>query len=101
MAEDRNGTTIQIRGGWAADWVIKNPVLEIRELGYELDEPNLHKLGDGVTPWNSLPYAGGGGGGDDSVAVAMIQAHINSATPHSVYDNGPSLALLYENSKVG
>lgn len=94
------GTLIQIRGGTAAEWTMKNPVLRERELGYETDPPNLHKLGDGVTAWNDLPYAGGGGG-DDSAALVMIQQHINSLTPHSVYDNGPSLVLLYENVKAG
>lgn len=30
----------------------------------------------------------------------QIDAHVNSGTPHPVYDNGPSLVLLYQNAKV-
>lgn len=29
-----------------------------------------------------------------------LSAHVNSETPHPVYDDGPSLALLYANAKV-
>lgn len=39
--------------------------------------------------------------GDDGGATAIaLQAHIDSPTPHAIYDDGPSLALLYENAKV-
>lgn len=37
-----------------------NPILQRGELGYETDT-NLLKVGDGVTAWNDLPYAGDGG----------------------------------------
>lgn len=93
----------------AARWALKNPVLRAGEPGLEIDTNDL-KIGDGVTPWNDLPYhldktsiaemvaemivdSGGGGGGS-------VTAHINSPTPHPVYDDGPSLTLLYENAKV-
>jgi hypothetical protein len=56
----------------AANWASKNPVLEGGELGIEYSPdpslPHKMKIGDGSTPWNSLPYfagstSGGGGGG--------------------------------------
>lgn len=33
-------------------------------------------------------------------ADALLIEHINAATPHTAYDDGPSFALLYENAKV-
>lgn len=30
----------------------------------------------------------------------LLLEHINSETPHPVYDDGPDLAILYENAKV-
>lgn len=30
-----------------------------------------------------------------------LLTHVNDETPHPVYDDGPSLVLLYENAKVG
>ena len=41
----------------AADWTSQNPVLMDGELGLE-KVTRLFKFGDGVTAWNSLPYAG-------------------------------------------
>jgi hypothetical protein len=39
-------------------------------------------------------------GDENEVIDITLAEHIDSATPHSVYDNGPSLLLLYENAKV-
>lgn len=44
----------------AAELKAKNPVLLKGEVVYESDT-TLHKVGDGVTPWNALAYARGGG----------------------------------------
>lgn len=33
-------------------------------------------------------------------SAATIDAHLDDTTPHPVYDDGPSLVLLYENAKV-
>ena len=43
----------------AAALKAKNPVLLKGEIVYESDT-TLHKVGDGVTPWNALAYARGG-----------------------------------------
>lgn len=48
---------IQHRRGAAAEWSLRNPTLLAGEIGYETDTNRL-KFGDGVTQWNSLPYAG-------------------------------------------
>lgn len=40
------------------EWEDSNPILLNGEKGFVSDDPNLFKLGDGVTPWNSLPWRG-------------------------------------------
>ena len=47
----------QFPGKNAAEWIAVNPVLLAREIGIESDTQKF-KIGDGVTPWNSLPYGG-------------------------------------------
>lgn len=98
----------------AAIWTSLNYVLLSAEPGVELDTGKF-KLGDGVTPWNELPYyldednitaliadmiadLPGGGGGE--VSTAQLQAHIDSESPHTVYDDGTSFELRYQNAKV-
>lgn len=85
-----------IRSDTAEIWEIRNPILREDEPGRERDTNKL-KFGDGNTRWNDLPYFGSGSGGPSD---EELLAHINSLTPHPVYDDGPSLTLLYENAKV-
>ncbi|AYN57297.1 hydrolase [Arthrobacter phage Richie] len=66
---------LQNRRDTAANWTAANTVLAAGEVGYELDTKN-HKVGDGTTGWNSLPYAAGPG----RVAIAPV------ATSAGVYD---------------
>jgi hypothetical protein len=51
------GATIKLRRDTAAAWAEANPVLALAEPGLETDTNSI-KYGNGVTPWNSLPYAG-------------------------------------------
>lgn len=50
----------------AANWTSANPVLWAGEIGFEQDAGTLQatamKVGDGTTPWNTLPYFSLGGG---------------------------------------
>lgn len=46
---------IQLRGSLASEWALSNPILAQKEPGLELDT-NQIKIGDGITPWNDLPY---------------------------------------------
>ncbi len=48
--------TIQLRRDTVAAWTAANPVLALAEPGLETDTRRL-KVGDGKTPWTSLPYA--------------------------------------------
>ena len=52
---------IQIRRGTAAQWTATNPLLAQGEMGVELDSLKW-KVGNGSTPWSSLPYATGPAG---------------------------------------
>ena len=49
--------TFKLKRGTAARSAEVNPILEQGEPGFVLDE-NRFKIGDGVTPWNQLPYMG-------------------------------------------
>jgi hypothetical protein len=46
---------IQFRSDTAANWTAKNPILADGEPGFESNTGKL-KIGNGVTPWTSLPY---------------------------------------------
>lgn len=106
-------STLRFRRNTSAGWAGSNPTLGSGEPGYEKDTGRL-KVGDGLTRWNDLDYFL-----PDEVILALIQeildqqdsggvsavhqellAHIQSLTPHPVYDDGPSLLLLYQNAKV-
>lgn len=41
-----------------ANWQSENPILLEGELGLVTDQRGLWKWGDGVTPWNNLPWCG-------------------------------------------
>ena len=50
---------IQIRRDTTSKWSLNNPILLEGEIGYETNTTYM-KIGDGVTPWNSLAYWQGG-----------------------------------------
>jgi hypothetical protein len=114
MAE--NEIYFKLRRGTRELWAVRNPILRQGEPGVELDTSDF-KIGDGVTPWNDLPYHLNE---DDVLAVvfqaiadselgsavtetemaAAIQTHVDSEEPHPNYDDGSSFVLRYENAKV-
>ena len=51
-------TTFKLKRGTAARWAEVNPILEEGEPGFSIDTNQL-KVGNGVTPWNDLPYIEG------------------------------------------
>ena len=57
MIENTNNknTVFKIRRGLKKNWEKNNPILEVGEPGFVIDENRL-KIGDGVTPWIDLPY---------------------------------------------
>lgn len=95
-------TSFRFRHGTAAIASDHNLILAAGEPGIELDTGKF-KIGDGVTPWLELDYylpLSSDIPDDNGSALAALSIHINSETPHPVYDDGPSLALIYENAKV-
>lgn len=86
--------TFKLRRGTAARWTVQNPVLANGEPGFETDTGRL-KVGDGIRQWAELDYFV-----PADPESASLSEHVDSQTPHPVYDDGPSLALLYENAKV-
>lgn len=57
MATKTLKTTIIMRNDTAENWSTKNPILAKGEFGVENDT-NKFKIGDGVTAWDELGYAG-------------------------------------------
>ncbi len=103
--------TILIRRNSSVQWAVLNPILLSGEQGFETDT-GKYKIGDGQTRWLALEYylpasdiqeliaagvAGSNNGGNTSENLFV---HVNSSTPHPIYDDGPSLMLLYQNAKV-
>lgn len=94
------------REGTSAEATEKNAILGPSEPGVETDTGKF-KIGNGYTRWNDLPYFLNEDGvaaliqdAISGVSGSSLQEHINSLIPHPIYDDGPSLELLYENSKV-
>lgn len=104
------GAQIRLRRNNSASWAALNPILGPGEQGFESDTGHF-RIGDGLTHWNDLDsfipsseilelvneLISDGSGGVVSLELAQ---HINSETPHPVYDDGPSLLVAYENAKV-
>jgi hypothetical protein len=99
-------TRIRLRRAWSADWDRINPVLTAGEPGYDRTL-NMLKIGDGVTPWRELSYLTPPPGSTPTASTPVeyptavsLAEHEADVTPHAVYDNGPSLVLIYQNAKV-
>jgi len=63
--------TFELREDTAANWTLVNPTLRAGEPGYEKDTNKL-KVGDGETPWISLPYLTGSGAGADGKSAYEV-----------------------------
>lgn len=87
---------IQLRSDTAANWTAANPTLAQGEPGVEVDTFRM-KLGNGVTPWNSLPYSpddavetvtassplASSGGQNPNISLTGIVAIVNGGTGQS------------------
>ena len=58
MATTMIKSVFQFRRATASEWESVNPILRVGEPGYDTDSKR-HKIGDGVTAWNSLPFQDG------------------------------------------
>lgn len=88
--------TIIVRGGTTAEWQSANPTPAMREIcaEYRTDGSFDLKIGDGTTPWNSLPY----------VSTHELADLIDDATHRTVTDaekatwNAKQNALRFDNA---
>lgn len=85
-------TKIRPRRGTASEWIKANPVLLEGEIGIEVPSTGIGtglvrmKFGDGVTPWNSLPY---GATESDLVTTYGNSIHVDKAK------NAPAFLDIY------
>jgi hypothetical protein len=104
--------TIRLRRGTSIQWSTTNPILEAGEQGFATDT-GTYKIGDGLHRWSELdsyvPEAAMLIAIEEAVATYVFDSslshqellvHIDSPNPHPIYDDGPSLFLLYQNAKV-
>lgn len=90
---------IQLRHDVASNWATANPVLLMAEEGYESDT-GFKKIGDGVTPWNSLSYPSAISGltsGRFPVATSPTtigNSYLNQTAGSVVIDDGKTIASV-------
>lgn len=75
---------IQNRRDTKARWEQYNPILLEGEMGIVTDDPNLYKIGDGKTEWNSLPYRGFNGNITSSLTEDNNTVPSNSAVKNAL-----------------
>jgi len=86
---------IRLRRDTAAQWASVNPVLGSGEPGIETDT-NKGKIGDGVTPWNSLAYFPSGATGTIAVEEGnvTVDASVDTldfdASDFNITSDGPT-----------
>ena len=86
---------LQFRRGTATQWTAANPVLAAGELAIETNT-NQFKIGDGVTPYNDLPYGGftgPTGPGSDVAGIAnnaVLFTNAGSLTGSSLFTFDPT-----------
>jgi hypothetical protein len=90
---------IQLRHGTAAQWTAANPTLTVGEAGAETDTFKF-KIGDGITAWNSLAYAGGGSVGAGTVTSVGLSAPALFTVTGSPVTSSGSLALSYSGTAL-
>lgn len=70
---------IQFRRDTAAAWTAANPILSQGEAGYEFDTGRF-KVGNGLSPWNSLPYSSGVTGPTGPLGPTGAQSTVTGPT---------------------
>ncbi len=80
------------------EWQSENPILLKGEIGFvsDIDSENFVKIGDGITPWNSLPYKTGPKGEKGDTAPIDQSYNPNSENPQS----GKAVCEALENAEL-
>lgn len=90
-------STIKFKRGTEARWAELNPVLGNGEPGYVYDKHKF-KIGNGVTPWNDLPYV------NDKNEIANYTSVSNFPSigdPNIIYKAANELSLYQFNPETG
>ncbi len=91
MPGDTSNSSVRIRRRTAAWFTANNLVLFEAQFGYETDTRRM-KLGDGVTPWNDLPYMDvdtsddGAGGGAAQAPMGLPYTFITTTSASGIKD---------------
>ena len=94
-------TTFQFRRASARNWYRLNPTLAQGEPGYELDTGKF-KIGNGVTPWNKLPYINGSSSAESGVFSAdTINGFPITGSPDIIYKASLEKTLYQFNPESG
>jgi len=72
-------TLIQVRRGTTSEWINANPTLSAGEWGLDTSL-RKYKIGDGLTAWNSLPYASILPNSSDLVGTSGIGINFSATT---------------------
>ena len=99
---------IRPRSGTKAQWETANTILAEREIGYELPDGGVGtgvvkmKMGDGVTPWNELPYASYVPDVPNDKGLTEVWNSETSylANDYVIYDNKVWQALISNNGQT-
>lgn len=89
----------QFRRGTAEEWTLANPILADGELGVERDT-QLHKIGDGVTPWINLDYGGLNEPAFTGALAAMEQAQAWAEGVNEIGEGGYSAKFWAEQAEM-
>jgi hypothetical protein len=72
-------TLLQVRRGTTSEWINANPTLSAGEWGLDTSL-RKYKIGDGLTAWNSLPYASILPNSSDLVGTSGIGINFSATT---------------------
>lgn len=84
-------SVFQFRRATSSEWENVNPVLRLGEPAYATDLKK-HKIGDGVTAWNNLPYQEG----EDYVVNAQTHYDFPSVGKVNVIYKAESEKKIYQ-----
>lgn len=86
---------IQFRRGTASEWSTNNPILSQGEAGWETDTGRF-KVGNGLTPWNSLVYSSGVTGPTGPTPTVNIgtTSTLNPGSNATVTNSGSATAAV-------
>ena len=85
---------LQNKHDTAANWTTNHPTLLAGEIGYEQDTGKF-KIGDGVTVWTSLAYAGAAAETDPVVAAQIGLIKSNGTTISAITDSSADWNTAY------